>query len=162
MNQMAAPAGAAPACSIRAASPDDLPVLHSIDQACFPADTAFTRAGLRFYLRQSGAVARVAEIEDRIAGFAIGHIENRLAAHVITIDVRAEFRKRGVGRALMGALHSEFDAQAIPMVFLEVDTTNEVAHRFYEGLGYRRIETLRGYYNRGRDAYRMVRVLEPR
>src|SRR5262245_19247132 len=143
---MAAPAGAAPAVSIRDCSPDDLPDLYRIDQECFPADTAFTRAELRFYLRQSGTVARVAEVEHRIAGFAIGRIENRLAAHVITIDVRAEFRERGVGRALMGALHSEFDARAIPMVFLEVDTTNEVARRFYDGLGYRRVETLRGYY----------------
>ena len=60
----------------------------------------------------------------------------------------------------MKTLHHEFEISGVRTSYLEVDTTNMGAQRFYEGLSYARMEILKGYYNGRSDAYRMVRVEE--
>lgn len=133
--------------------------LHDIDQICFPAYMAYSRAELRYYLGHPSAIRKVAEIAGKIVGFAIGHIEPRKRAHVITLDVEPEARRRKVGSALMEALHEEFRGRGVVLVELEVDTANEAAQRFYARLGYERGELLPGYYKARGDACRMALLL---
>ena len=135
----------------------DFPEIHRIDQICFARDIAYSRAELLFYVRDPGAIVRVAELGGAVAGFVVGRVEAAHAAHVLTLDVLPEARRRKVGTALISALHAELERRGIRVVVLEVDAKNEGAQRFYEGFDYRRIETLKGYYNGRSDALRMVR-----
>jgi ribosomal-protein-alanine N-acetyltransferase len=79
----------------------------------------------------------------------------RSSAHIITIDVIPEARRKGVGSALMVSLLAVFREQGMVRVRLEVDAGDAGAHRFYAGLGFVRGEFLPGYYQGRGDAYRM-------
>jgi len=140
----------------------DLEALYRIDQACFPADIAFSRGEFLFYLSHPKSIARVAEGPGGILGFVLARIEARQSAHVVTLDVVPEARRRNIGTVLMEALHEVIGRQGIRVFILEVGVGNMPAQRLYEKLGYERIEKLEGYYRGREDAYRMLRTTTPR
>ncbi len=137
----------------------DFQVLHDIDTTCFPAHMAYSRAELLFFLRHSSSIARVAEIAGKIVGFAVGQNGPGAAAHIVTLDVLPEARRRGVGTGLMNVLHEEFRKRHASQVMLEVDAGNQAAQRFYQDLGYERMGLLPGYYKGRGDALVMARSL---
>jgi len=136
---------------------EDIEELSRIDQICFPADIAFTRGEILFYLYHPKSIARVAESSGRILGFVMARIESRSSARVITLDVVPEFRQRKIGTTLMNTLHGELKRQGIEKSFLEVAVLNTPAQCLYRKLQYQYLETLIGYYHGREDAYRMVR-----
>lgn len=91
-----------------------------------------------------------------IAGFVIGRIVVLPEAHILTLDVRPEMRRRNIGCILMDVIHGEFRLKGAKFSVLEVDVRNETARRFYEGLQYQYLEVLPGYYNGRSDAWRMI------
>jgi ribosomal-protein-alanine N-acetyltransferase len=145
-----------PDVHIRDYRKSDFQRLLEIDCACFDTGIAYTRTELLFYLRQSHGLARIAERHGCIVGFVIARIENQFCGHVITLDVVSEARRCGIGSLLMEVLHDALRRTGAALAVLEVDVQNSSAQAFYEKLGYERVETLRGYYKVGRDAYRMV------
>lgn len=147
--------------SIRNYRVEDFQRLLEIDRICFAPEIAYSRAELLFYLRHPDSMAKVAEIGSRIVGFAMGRMDTKEVAHVITLDVIPEARRRKVGSSLMSTIHEEFDRRGASMTFLEVGAANEGAQRFYETLGYRWVETLCGYYGDHGDAHRMMRPAGP-
>jgi len=149
-----------PPLSIRNYQEGDLETLFDIDQTCFPADIAFSQREFIFYLSHPKSIARVAEEPGRILGFVLAIIETRRSAHLITLDVVPEARRRRIGTALMDAFHLEMGSQGIGISILEVAVENMPARRLYEKLGYKSIERLGGYYCGREDAYRMIRALK--
>lgn len=144
---------------IRNVRMEDARLLYDIDQICFPADVAYSRAELLSYLRDPHVIGKVVEAEGKISGFAIARFEAAARAHVITLDVIPEARRRRVGTALIEALHGEFRKRGATQVTLEVNTSNEAAQRFYQKFGYEQRGLLRGYYMGRDDAYSMVLLL---
>lgn len=135
---------------------EDLEAAWALDQACFEPGIAYSRSEIRSFLTRPGAIALAAEAGGRLEGFAIAERRGR-HGHVITIDVAAESRRRGLGRRLFTELSRRLEAAGAREIRLEVDVRNAAAIRFYEGLGFERTHTLRGYYGPGLDGYRMVR-----
>jgi [ribosomal protein S18]-alanine N-acetyltransferase len=140
---------------------EDIHRLHQIDAICFPPDIAFSRAELLSYTRHKFSITRIARLDGAIAGFAIGRIEKSHSAHVLTLDVLPDARRRKIGTALMSALHEEFRRQGSRISVLEVDVHNAAARRFYEKLHYNYSRMLPGYYRGRTDACRMVLALTP-
>ena len=138
--------------------PGDFERLFEIDRSCFDPEIAYSRSELSWYLGRSGAVAIVAEICGAIAGFVVGNCDPRGMAHVITLDVAAASRRKGVGTRLMESLHEEFRMRKSRISILEVSMENAGAIRFYEAQGYERGDVLTGYYNGKTDALRMFRL----
>lgn len=137
----------------------DSETLYHIDQTCFENGIAFSRTEMFFHLSQRDNLTRVAELDGQVVGFAVGRIERSSWAHILTLDVIPEARRRRIGTALMDALHEEFLRQKVQFVNLEVRTTNTAATKLYERFQYRCVETLYGYYRGEADAYRMIRTL---
>jgi ribosomal protein S18 acetylase RimI-like enzyme len=144
---------------IREYGPRDIRALHKLDRICFPADIAYSRSEMLHCVNQKGSITRIAELNGRIVGFAVGCLVDPLAAHVLTLDVIHSARRLKVGTALMNTLHEEFRSKGAEISFLEVDVANDAARRFYEGLRYKCLEILPGYYNGRSDAYGMIREL---
>jgi len=72
--------------------------------------------------------------------------------HVISIAVRPESRRKGIGKELMSEMFKECKSS-----WLEVRVSNENAQRFYERLGFQLNGRIDGYYD-GEDALVMVRA----
>jgi ribosomal protein S18 acetylase RimI-like enzyme len=144
---------------IRGYTPQDLKVLYALDQDCFPPAVAFSRSELFSCLNSRNSVARIAELDRQIIGFAVGMMVDDASAHVITLDVVRGSRRQRVGTILMKTLHEEFRHGGAGVSFLEVDVENTAARCFYEMLQYKYLEYLPGYYRNRNDAFRMIRNL---
>ena len=148
---------AAPSAAIREFRPDDLEEAWRLDQTCFEDGIAYTRGQIRDFLGRDGAVALAADGPDgTLAAFAIGHVAGS-RGHLVTIDIGAADRRRGLGRRLLDALTERMAAAGVREMRLEVDAANAGAVRFYEQAGYRTSRRLPDYYGAGRDGLRMTR-----
>lgn len=146
---------------IRHYRPTDFDRLYDIDQLCFAARIAYSRPELALYIRHARSITRVAELAGEAVGFVIGKLETSSRAHVVTLDVLPEVRRRRIGTALMETLHGEFSSLGVRVSVLEVNAEDMTARIFYEKLSYRYSGILRDYYGQGLNAWRMFLVLGP-
>jgi [ribosomal protein S18]-alanine N-acetyltransferase len=150
------------AIALRTYDPADFERLYAIDQACYPRGIAYSRSTLREFLSMPGAdclVARAGEsAESEVAGFIIAESAGA-DAHIITIDVLEEYRRAGVGTALLRAIEQRLAARGARRVELETATSNAAGVAFWERHGYRKTGVLRGYYLGRLDAWKMRKQL---
>lgn len=103
----------------------------------------------------------------KVVGYVMGRVEPgffwsallggaRKRGHVISLAVLHEWRRRGIGYALMCKLLEAFKREGCNEAFLEVRVSNVPAIRLYEKLGFKKADVLRGYYKDGEDAFLMV------
>ncbi len=140
----------------------DLDKIHELEKTCFDRD-AYTRHFLRLLLADPSSVPLKAVNEKgEFVGSVIGRIEKiggQVVGRIYTLDVRPDFRRRGVGAALLKRLEEEFRRLGCEKSILEVAVDNEPAIRLYKSLGYAFTSRLKDYYGRGRDAYRAEKGL---
>lgn len=139
---------------LRAYQPEDFEALYAIDQACYVPGIAYSKRMLRWFLRLPRAECLVAEAGDQIVGFILVEHEGEYA-HIITIDVLAPQRRRGLGAALLEAAEQSLAARGVLHVELETATDNQAAIAFWQKHGYRTIAVLKRYYLNRLDAYSM-------
>lgn len=148
---------------IRAVRAEDTPALYALDQACFTPGIAWSKAELQYFLKYPGNVALVAEDESgRLAGFAIVGMQRRkgdVLGRLITIDVDASMRRRGLGHTLLAAVEERLRTAGAKAVLLEVAVDNTAAQKFYEQEGFVRTGRIPGYYLGRLDALVMEKPL---
>jgi ribosomal-protein-alanine acetyltransferase len=132
--------------ALRPAGERDVPAIMAIERASFPTD-AWSEAAMRSTLLDADAVAELAEVDERIAGYAalfapIGAPD----ADVLTIAVRSDVRGRGIGRALLTHLLDAAGRRGARRVFLEVRADNPVAQALYVSEGFEAIGRRPRYY----------------
>jgi ribosomal-protein-alanine N-acetyltransferase len=156
---------------IRDIEPADFEELWRLDQACFPPGIAYTRAELMSYIRRRNAFTLVAEPSaidadhlDRtqrseISGFIVAEGGRRQTGHVITIDVREQDRRSGLGSRLMDAAEDRLRELGCRAVVLETAVDNRGALAFYKRQGYYLVKTIPRYYTTGVDAFVLKKEL---
>jgi len=110
-------------------------------------------------LHLHGDMFYVALVDDEVVGYAVGAKRRDGSGHVISIAVKPEWRRRGVGFKLMEALFNAFRERGLKRALLEVAVSNEEAVSFYKHLGFKVTALLKGYYPWGEDAYLMAKEL---
>lgn len=100
----------------------------------------------------------VASVRGDLAGFAIMKFGDE-DAHLFLLAVHPRFRRQGIGRTMAGWLEKSCRTAGIQRIRLEVRTSNQVARKFYERLGYRFVAQVAGYYDRRESATIMARAL---
>ena len=130
---------------------EDLDDVLAIERLSFL--TPWSRGAFRYELCQN-RVARcsVARWGGRLVGYLclweIGH-----EIHVTNLATHPDIRRRGVARALLGAVLDDARERRVTLVFLEVRPTNAEALGLYERFGFRVIGRRKGYYfDTGEDA----------
>jgi len=106
-------------------------------------------------LRQRNCIGMVAEYDERVVGFMIYELhKNRL--HILNFAVRPEFRRQGVGIAMVNKLIGKLSHQRRNRILLEIRETNLGAQLFFRDCGFRAISLLRDFYeDTTEDAYLM-------
>ena len=139
---------------IRAATPDDQPVVHAMNDAAVPHVNALTDEQFA-WLASNADYYRVAEQDGAVVGFvmAIRHgttywsknyawFSGRYPAflYLDRVVIAPPARRTGVGRALYADLVA-FAAGSWPRVTLEVniDPPNPGSMAFHETMGFRRV-----------------------
>jgi len=110
-------------------------------------------------------VARVADAEKRrghprVAGYIVG----RMGAdelHINNVAVRDDYRRKGIGRALLSLILEKGKRSGVPCAFLELRAGNAAAQALYEECGFRVTAERRNYYSDPvEDALVMIVQLE--
>lgn len=92
-----------------------------------------------------------------IVGYCVASEEGNLA-HLISIGVLREYRRRGVGTELIQALLGSLGS-AVRELRLEVKQGNTEAIKLYEDLGFRQVDFIENYYKDGSPALKMQLTL---
>jgi ribosomal protein S18 acetylase RimI-like enzyme len=122
-------------------------VLH-IERECF-GDDAWPSLDIFFVLVFPGIVRLKVVSSGQIVGFASCE-ERDGAGWITTIGILPAYRRRGLGRALLGAC--EENLVKYPSVRLCVRRSNLGAQQLYLETGYVQVDIWRRYYNGGEDA----------
>lgn len=139
----------------RAGRKSDLPLFADCDRRLFVAEGPWTLADYRADFRSDGSFYVVAEVDGRLAGF-LGASAATAEGVVTSLLVEPEFQGRGVGRALLIFGVDRLLELGAERVVLQVRVGNDSAISLYEGLGFRSVERLEGFYRSGVDAWLMT------
>ncbi len=132
-----------------------------LEQACYEAASAYTRADYKYALDRAVAInLHVRGSDGTLAGFAGAFVHRgHRVGHVYTVNVHPRDRGKGLGRALMDGLESRMREFGMSRCALEVNVDNTSAIGLYESLGYSRVARLKDYYQTyaNPDAFRYVK-----
>lgn len=95
----------------------------------------------------------------RIAGYIVAR-ESAGELHINNVAVRDQYRRRGIGNALLGRILETAKRLGVKVAFLEVRSGNHAAQSLYEKSGFKAIARRADYYTDPReDAVVMSLVL---
>jgi ribosomal-protein-alanine N-acetyltransferase len=131
------------------ASIRDLNALRKLERACFEIDS-WPLFDLIAVLTFPDVVRLKAVEEGQMIGFVAGDPRpSQGFSWIATIAVLPEYRRKGIGRALLHACEVQLKT---PRLKLSVRVSNQVAINLYEQEGYRTVDIWKAYYNDGEDA----------
>ncbi len=95
----------------------------------------------------------VAMEDERVAGY-VGSQSVEGEADMMNVAVHPDFRRQGVGEALVNALVAQLEKRGVHSLTLEVRVSNESAICLYEKLGFAQVGLRKSYYRHPKeDAY---------
>lgn len=128
----------------------DLSGLRNLEQECFGNDS-WPLLDIIAALSLPGEVRLKAIVGELMVGFVGGSPHHKEGmGWITTIGVKEEYRRMGIGRALLDACEEKM---AVPCIRLTVRRTNVEAIEMYSRAGYVQVDFWRKYYPSGEDAY---------
>ena len=124
----------------------DLEAISELHGRCF--DERWSAPFLSSMLATPGCFCVLAGPESAPDGFLMG----RVAAdevEILTLAVRSDRRRRGIGTALVGFAAAHAAALGAAAMFLEVGASNASARSLYAARGFLSVGERRGYYPSG-------------
>lgn len=136
----------APDLTIRPARPEDAPRLAELDtQLGYPATAADIARRLQALQPQPRHAVFVAEAGKIVVGwmhlFVITSLLTEREIEVEGLVVDADWRGRGVGKALIGQAERWARERGCASIYLRSNTLRGEAHQFYEGLGFEKVKS---------------------
>jgi ribosomal-protein-alanine N-acetyltransferase len=133
--------------SILWAASDNAPELASLHSGLF--DKPWDAAAFQSLLSHPGSTAFLARLGSPIemVGFIVGQLAAD-EAEILTLGVRADRQRHGIGRKLVEALARAVRKAEARRLFLEVAAGNAAALGLYKSLGFQEVGRRKGYYEK--------------
>lgn len=155
----------APQVLIQPMSVQDIPMIEVLEAACFPEpwsgdvyrhELAHNRLSSYWVMRPVATAATGAPPILAYGGFWTMGPE----VHIVTVATHPDYRRQGLGRALMAAMIERAQAGGAAEVTLEVRAGNHAAQTLYAQIGFIVVGKRKGYYrDNGEDAVLMTLFL---
>ena len=132
----------------------DLDVASALHADAFASqgERGWTRQEIAELLASPGVAGVLAQTDGKAVGFALCRTVAD-EAELLTIAVRADYRRRGAGTALLRLVIALVRERGARHLFLEVEADNLTALRLYRRAGFEVVGHRPGYYDRpGRTA----------
>lgn len=152
----------APPCvySIHPLMINNLKEVLRLNMRCFVKGDNYTKYTFNYLLNEPRTLSYCVKTEkgDLIA-FAIVMVDENGSAHLTTIGVAPEHRRRGVALMLLGQIERSLINREISTLMLEVRVGNFAAQKLYRNNGYSTTQRITKYYNNGEDCFLMMKAI---
>ncbi len=139
--------------SVRRFKKEDISEVHKLEKLCFSEPWSENSLELLLSGDNFGVVC---ELDGKTAAY--GGMTCVLDEGAVTnIAVAPEYRRQGIGRAVVQAMLAEAEKRGLSSVFLEVRVSNEAARGLYLSEGFFECGVRKGFYKHpAEDALQMV------
>jgi len=133
--------------TIREMELEDLPVIYALGETLFPADKwpalyrTWDQYELAVHFASDGETCLVAELDDRVVGFALGTLlEKRGSAwtygYLLWLGVAEGMARKGIAARLLERMTELFIKLGARMIMVDTDAENEPALGFFRAQGF--------------------------
>ena len=144
--------------SIHPLTIDDLNEVLRLNIRCFRDGDNYTKYTFDYLLNEPRSVSYRAVANGReMVGFAFMMENENGAAHLTTIGIAPEHRRRGLAGQLLNHVEKAAINRGLSTVVLEVRAGNVGAQTLYELAGYSVMQRIRKYYTNGEDCFLMMK-----
>jgi ribosomal-protein-alanine acetyltransferase len=140
---------------IRSATVADATAMVAIERLCF--GDPWSEESFRETLTSAWTFCLVAQSPRGISGYLVAR-EIAGTGEVLNLAVAPEFRRRGVGGALLRAGLTALRLRKVDEVFLEVRESNHSAQALYLAHGFRPVGQRSAYYRNPREDALVLRL----
>jgi ribosomal-protein-alanine N-acetyltransferase len=146
--------------AVRPLTNEHLAEVLRLNIRCFRNGDNYTKYTFEYLLNEPRTLSyRMVTPNDDTVGFAFVMINETGAAHLTTIGVAPEHRRRGIAEMLIDHVENALRAREIGTIMLEVRVGNLAAQSLYRKCGYMAVQRIGKYYNNGEDCFLMIKSL---
>ncbi len=127
---------------------------------CFKNGENYTKHTFAYLLGDPKTLSyRILTLGGEMVGFIFVMLAENGSAHLTTIGIAPEHRRRGLAEKLLDHAEEALRRRNINTVMLEVRVSNTSAQNLYKNNGYSIVQRVVKYYNNGEDCFLMVKPL---
>ena len=127
---------------------------------CFRNGENYTKHTFNYLLGEPRNLSyRIVTSGGEMAGFVFVLVNEDGSAHLTTIGVAPEHRRRNLAKRLLRHVEDALRTREVFTIVLEVRVSNTSAQDLYRAAGYSVVQRLTKYYNNGEDCYLMIKSL---
>lgn len=146
--------------SVRPLTVADLEDVLRLNLRCFRDGENYTKHTFSYLLNEPRTLSyQTVSAEGQMVGFIFVMVNTEGIAHITTVGVAPEHRRRGIAGRLLTYLDSVLRAKGITTAVLEVRVGNTAAQMLYNQHGYVVTQKIAAYYNNGEDGYLMMKSI---
>lgn len=146
--------------TIRPLTEKRLKEVLKLNLRCFRNGENYTKYTFAYLFNEPRALSyQVVTDDGSMAAYMFVIMQDDGTAHLTTIGVAPEHRRRGIAVMLLDHLESVLRAKGISTVVLEVRVRNVPAQLLYVRNGYTTVKRIAHYYSDGEDCFMMVKSL---
>ena len=146
--------------SIRPLTIEHLSQVLKLNLRCFRNGDNYTKYTFDYLLNEPTTLSyRMVTPADELVGFAFVMVKESNAAHITTIGVAPEHRRRGIAIRLLEHMETALAKREIGTIMLEVRVSNVSAQDLYKHCGYTIVQRINKYYSDGEDCFLMMKAV---
>lgn len=146
--------------SIRPLTQKHLNEVLRLNVRCFRNGENYTKHTFNYLLAEPRNLSyRVIAPTEEMVAFVFVLVNEDGSAHLTTIGVAPEHRRRGLAGRLLQHVENALRLRGVFTIVLEVRVSNTAAQHLYRESGYAVVQRLAKYYNNGEDCFLMMKSL---
>lgn len=139
---------------------DNLKEVLRLNIRCFSNGDNYTKHTFAYLLSEPKTLSyKTVTAGGEIVAFVFVMVNDNGAAHLTTIGVAPEHRRRGVAETLLVHTENSLRKRDVGTIMLEVRVGNVTAQNLYRRNGFHVVQRIEKYYNNGEDCFLMMKSL---
>ncbi len=146
--------------SIQPLTIDQLKEVLRLNIRCFRNGDNYTKHTFDYLLNEPRTLSyRILAENGEMVAFAFVMESDNGSAHLTTIGVAPEHRRRGLAERLLLHIEKAVSSRGLTTIMLEVRVGNNAAQELYRRNGYTIVQRVNKYYTNGEDCFLMMKGL---
>ena len=127
---------------------------------CFKNGENYTKYTFSYLFNEPRSLSyQLVSAAGEMAAFAFVLLDQNGTAHLTTIGVAPEHRRRGLASRLLSHLDEVLRVKGVSTIILELRVSNFAARNLYNEAGYSIVNRIGRYYSDGEDCFLMLKSL---